>query len=233
MDRSRLDRHPFARRALVRRAFEQRIFAALIVAVLLPTTGCGRLLATAIYAWNGGNFVEAEFDGLESKRVVIVCRPPTSLGFRYPHADRQLARRIGSLLALNVDDIEIVNYRDVDNWADEGDGEDFRDLAQAVEADMVVHIDLLDFELNKGPTLYQGRAEVEISVYDMANDDAPVWEKSLGEFVFPAVGGLPTADKSSKQFQKQYLEVLSDRIARNFYRHDPSFDFALDSTAHR
>jgi len=223
MDCSRLDPHPFARRA----------FAALIVAILLPTTGCGRLLATAIYAWNGGNFVDAEFEGLESKRVVVVCRPPTSLGFRYPHADRQLARRVGNLLTLNVDDIEIVNHRDVDNWADEGDGEDFRDLAKAVEADMVVHIDLIDFDLNKGPTLYQGRAEVEISVYDMANDDAPVWEKSLGEFVFPAVGGLPTADKSSKQFRKQYLEVLSDRIARNFYRYDPSFDFALDSTAHR
>ncbi len=220
MDRSRLD---LSTRWLI---------VALLVTTLLPSTGCGRVLATMVYAWNGGNTEPADFAGLESKRVVVLCRPPSSLGFRHPHVDRQLARLVSDLLAERVGDIEVVDHKQVDHWADAGDADDFRDLAKSVDAEMVVHIELEDFDLNKGSTLYQGRSEVNISVYDMENDGKKVWEESLGEIIFPATGGIPTAEKSPKQFRKQYLAVLSQRIARHFYEHDPYFDFALDSTAH-
>ena len=60
-------------------------------------------------------------------------------------------------------DIDVVNPREVDNWVDESDWGDFKELAQAVHADKVVYIELNDFELYKGKTLYQGQADVTVT----------------------------------------------------------------------
>jgi len=211
----------------------QKVAMLLLAAALVPAAGCVHALATAAYVWNGGNLVDAEYDGLVGKRAVVVCRPPASLGFRYPHVDRDLARRVSYLLEINVKDVDVVDQREVDNWIDEDDVENFKDLAKAVNADVVVLLDLEEFSLTKGPTLYQGMAEVTLSVYDMQNNGKLVWEKELGENRFPSVGGVPTADKTQDQFREQYLTVLSERFARHFYKHEAHLDFALDATAQR
>ena len=44
-------------------------------------------------------------------------------------------------------------------------------LGRAVKATRIVYIELDDFDLFKGKTLYQGRAEVTISVYDMEDGE--------------------------------------------------------------
>lgn len=219
--------------ARVRPTGWQRVVLLLLAASLVPAAGCVHALATAAYVWNGGNLVDAEYNGLVGKRVVVVCRPPASLGFRYPHVDRELAQRVAQLLATNVREIDVVDQKEVDNWIDADDVENFKDLAKSVDADVVVLLDLEDFSLNKGPTLYQGMADVTLSVYDMQDNGKLVWEKELGENRFPSVGGVPTADKTQDQFREQYLMVLSERFARYFYKHEAHLDFALDATAQR
>jgi hypothetical protein len=46
--------------------------------VCLPLAGCAKVLATAVYVIKGTN-VEAEYDGLQEKRVAVVCRQLASL----------------------------------------------------------------------------------------------------------------------------------------------------------
>ena len=99
----------------------------------------------------------AECEALEGQRVVVVCRPPSSHEYRYAGASRSVAKRVSELLVKNVKRIDVVNPREVDNWVDESDWGDFRELAKAVHADKVVYIELDDFELYKGKTLYQGK----------------------------------------------------------------------------
>jgi len=205
----------------------------LTAALLSATAGCAQMIATVAYVWNGGNYVDADYRGLEHRRVVVICVPPSSLSFRYPHADRQLARRVGSLLEMNVKGIDLVDAKEVDNWVDEDDERDVRELAKAVDADMVVRIQLEDFDLHKGQTLFQGRADVILSVYDMSDGGRLAWEKELPEVLYPANSGVPTVDKSQDQFRRQFTRVLSEQIARHFYRHDPHFDFAIDATSIR
>ena len=132
-----------------------------------PPSGCPALLATGIYVLEGGNMVPAECEALEGQRVVVMCRPPSSHEYRHAGASRNISQRVSELLVENVKDIDVVNPREVDNWVDESDWGDFRELAEAVRADMVVHIELDDFDLYKGKTLYQGRADVTVTVYDM------------------------------------------------------------------
>ena len=126
MDRSRACRyatHPVA--ALL-----------LAVATLLPSSGCPAVLATGMYVWQGGNLVPAECDALDGQRVVVVCRPPSSHEYRYAGASRSVAQSVSELLVKNVKTIDVVNPREVDNWVDESDWGDFRELAEAVNADM-------------------------------------------------------------------------------------------------
>ena len=207
---------------------------ALGLAALLPSTGClHQILATGIYVAQGGNLVPAECDALKGHRVVVFCRPPSSAEYSHAGASREIAKRVSSFLAQNVDGIDIVDPREVDNWLDENDSDDWRALGEAVEADRVVRIELDHFDLFKGKTLYQGNADVTVAVYDMADRGALLWDRPMGEVLFPVNSGIPAQDKPERQFQREFIEVLAGKIARNFYAHDPHADFAIDALANR
>jgi hypothetical protein len=205
----------------------------LAATMLLSAGGCPSLLATGIYVWEGGNWAPAECEELEGKRVVVMCRPPSSHEYRHAGASRAIAQRVSELLAENVDDIDVVNPREVDNWVDESDWGDFRELAEAVRADLVLHVELDDFDLYKGKTLYQGKANVTVTVYDMGDHSKLVWEKQLGEILYPVNSGIPAQDKPVQQFEREFVQIVADRIGINFYKHDPHGDFAMDAMANR
>jgi hypothetical protein len=220
------------------RAFPSRIahmpWAPLAVLALgvAASTGCiHSLIATGIYVWQGGDVVPAQCDALEKQRVVVVCRPPASHEYRNAGASRAIGARVTAMLDKNVKGIEVVSPKEVDNWIDEQDWENFRDLGRAVKASRVVSIELDDFNLYKGKTLYQGSAHVTISVYDMDNKGKLVWDRRLGEVLFPRNSGIPAADKSVQEFERQFVEVISTQIAEHFYKHNPNASFALDAVA--
>jgi hypothetical protein len=211
----------------------QLLVLLLVSATLISASGCPALLATGVYLWDGGNLTPAECDALKHHRVVVLCKPPSSNEYRNAGASRAIAQRVSELLVKNVKDIDVVNPREVDKWVDESDWGDFRELAKAVHADKVVHIELEDFELYKGKTLYQGRADVTLSVYDVKNHNRIVWDKHLGEVLYPVNSGIPAQDKPVQQFEREFVDIVANRVATNFYRHDPNEDFAMDAMANR
>ncbi|MCA9238190.1 MAG: hypothetical protein KDA44_22110 [Planctomycetales bacterium] len=209
---------------------------ALVAALLLTVTGTGcvhQIIATGIYLWQGGNVVPADCDVLEGQRVVVVCRPPSSQEYRHAGAARSIGERVAKLLEINVKKIDVVSQSEVDNWVDEQDWENFKDLGRSVKANRVVYIELDDFELYKGKTLYQGDADVTVSVYDMDNKGKLMWDKPLGQVLFPRNSGIPAADKPVQAFQRQFVDVVSIQIAQHFYEHNPNTDFALDAVANQ
>jgi hypothetical protein len=211
-----------------------RLLAALLAAVLLfEASGCASILATSMYVLQGGNLVPAECDALRGKRVVVLCRPPSSHEYRHAGASQAISQRVSELLVENVKGIDVVNPREVDNWIDESDWGDFRELAEAVRADLVVHIELDEFELYKGKTLYQGQADVAVSVYDMRDHSRLVWERQIGELLYPTNSGIPAQDKPVQQFEREFVEIVADQVAMNFYKHDPTASFAMDARANR
>jgi hypothetical protein len=211
-----------------------QVLAVLLAAlILIPTGGCAAIMATGIYVWEGGNTAPAECDALKGHRVVVLCKPPSSSEFRHAGASRSIAQRVSELLVKNIKDIDVVNPREVDKWVDESDWGDFRELAQAVHADTVLHVELEDFDLYKGKTLYQGRAMVKVTVYDVRNRNKVVWDHDLGEVLYPVNSGIPAQDKPVQQFEREFVQIIADRIATNFYKHDPNASFAMDAMANR
>ncbi len=206
--------------------------AVLLVAACAASMGClPSLVATGIYMWNGGNVIPAEFDGLAQQRVVVLCRPPASYEYRNAGAARAIGAAVSVMLEKNVKKIDMVSSREVDNWVDEQDWENFKDLGRAVKANRVVYIELDDFDLYKGSTLYQGRADVNISVFDMDAGGKLLWERRLGEVLFPKNSGIPAADKPAQVFEDQFVRIVAQQIAEHFYKHNPNAGFALDAVA--
>ena len=205
----------------------------LAAAMLVTSGGCASVLATGIYVLQGGNMVPPECEALEGQRVVVMCRPPSSHEYRHAGASRAISTRVSELLVENVKGIDVVNPREVDNWVDESDWGDFRELAKAVHADKVVYVELASFDLYKGKTLYQGRADVQLTVYDMKQRSNEIWSKPVGEVLYPVNSGIPAQDKPVQQFEREFVEIIADRVAQNFYKHDPNANFADDALANR
>jgi uncharacterized protein YbjQ (UPF0145 family) len=200
----------------------------LACALVLPQTGCVRALATAFYIIKGTN-VDAEFDGLKDKKVAVVCKPPLQYSFTNSNVANDLAKKVGDLLAARVRKIEVIDHDEVAEWVDENSLEEFTEIGKALKADMVVGVELDQFGLYQGQTLYQGTADVRIQVYDLAEDgSAPVFQKHLPGVRFPTNSGIPT-DRPEASFRMEFLNVLADQIGRHFYDHDNRGDFAGDT----
>ncbi|HEX7448334.1 MAG TPA: hypothetical protein VF306_12355 [Pirellulales bacterium] len=192
----------------------------LLAASLALQFGCTKALVTAAYLIKGTND-PAEFDELKDKRVAVVCRSQTDLGFEAAGVDKQLALAVGELLRTRGRHIKVIDQREVDNWIDENAWEDFSDIGRALEdCDMVVGIDLLSFSLYQGQTLYQGNAEVKLIVCDMSHGGKPAWEKSMNAVVYPLNHGRPAQDEPPAQFRRKYVDVLAKEISQHFYPHD-------------
>ncbi len=196
--------------------------------VLLGTAGCTQALFTAAYLIRGTDD-PAEFNGLEEKRVVVVCRAPATMNPDHALATEALARRLSQLLRRRVRGIKVVPPEKVAKWTDENAWDEFTEVGEALGAEMVVGIDLLDFSLYRSSTVYQGRADIAVAVYDMTRDGEIVFEKAPLRVLYPSTG-IPTTVPRT-QFRRVVVNVIAEDIGKLFYPHDRTADFARDGTA--
>jgi hypothetical protein len=199
-----------------------------VVATVLLTacSGCSTLL-TAAYLIMPED-VPAEFKGLKGKHVAVVCKPIVELEFADAGSARELAGTVGALLERNVRKARVIGQQEVARWIDENAWVDYQTVGKSLDADMVVGIDLEEFRLHEGSTLYRGRATVHVRVYDIAAKKV-VFEKRFDDFAFPNDSAIPTTDRSEPQFRGMFLQILAGKIARSFHAYDSRTSFAEES----
>jgi hypothetical protein len=201
-------------------------FGAILTTALLG--GCN-VLSVAAFIIHDDN-TPAEYNGLVGKRIAVVCRPACQLQYADASAAPDLAALVGTLLAKNVKKCSIVSPSEVAMWADANNWDSYAEIGHAMKADIVVGLDLENFGLYEGPTLYQGRADIHIWVYDMKTGARqPIWNKKLPQILYPPTAAVSVSDKSEDAFRRDYLGVLSEHIARTFYEHERLVDFATDA----
>lgn len=198
------------------------------VAMLAPLTGCMQLLLTGAFIFKGME-TPPEFEGLSGSKTAVVCRPLVELQYSSSDAADQVAREVGVLLREKVKKVNIVNPQKVEQWVDEHEWESFSEVGKATKADYVIGIELEEFSLYQGQTIFQGRARVHVTVHDMKKSGDVVYEKSLPSIVYPPSAGVPTGEWTEEQFRRQFTHVVADQIGRSFYPWDHRDDAALDS----
>jgi hypothetical protein len=195
----------------------------------LPAMGCIGALAQGLYLFHGEK-VPAQFEGLEGKRVAVVCLSNTAAAGPGSEAD-VVARLVSNLLEREVEEIDMVHQDEVYDWMDNNnwDQTDYRPVGRGVKADMVVAVEISGFRLYEGSTLYKGRASVTVSVLDMAKDGQVVFRREMPDFTFPSNAGHHTADTTEARFRRMFLHQIATRVARHFYEFDLVETFATDA----
>jgi len=201
--------------------------------VLLATMfnlGCIGLTAQLLHAINGGHKIKAKYPGLEGKRVAVVCVSNTS-SYGPNSVGRMLEREVVSILRENGDDIDVSHQDEVADWIDNNDWDqmDYREIGRGVGVDMVLAIDLSGISLHEGRTLYRGRADAAVTVYDMTDDGKIAFREEIDDFVFPRNGPRPTTELSEGRFRHLFVVVLAQQIAKHFYDYHIEDDFATDA----
>jgi len=175
----------------------------LLAAVLLTAgSGCSTLL-TAAYVLMPED-TPAEFAGLKGKHVAVVCKPIIELEFADAGSGRQLASVVGSLLQQNVRKARVIDQQEVARWIDEHAWVDYPTVGKALDADMVVGIDLEEFRLHEGTTLYRGRATIHVRVFDVA----------AGKVVFEIVGVPEELAREAFRLAAAKLPLRTTFVAR-------------------
>ncbi|RMF43701.1 MAG: hypothetical protein D6753_04450 [Planctomycetota bacterium] len=201
----------------------------MISALMIGSTGCVGLVANMLHTIYGNN-VPAEYDGLQGQRVAVLCRTDTGLG--NDATTSILSSGIYAALSMNVKDIEMVRQTEVDQWLDAHawDDSDYVEIGKGVHADRLVLVEVLNMSLNNGQTLYQGRANITVTVYEIPSGKL-AFRKQMPEFVFPGNGGMPVTETTESKFRSFFLSVITRRVAGLFYPVDATADVALDATA--
>jgi hypothetical protein len=210
-----------------------RILPVLALIVMIASlSGCASFISAGAWIVKGHN-VKPEYAGLKGKKVAVVCRPLAQLEYSAGNASTELARVVGMLLDKRVNRVKVIESDRVAEWTDEHNWEEFTEIGEALNADMVLGIDMREFGLYQGMTLYQGHANVSVAVYDMRDGGKIVYQKSLPRSVYPPNTGIPTSERTDDEFRRQYIGILADEIGRHFYEHDAMANFAQDTDALR
>lgn len=202
----------------------------LLVAALTGASGCVNLASNLMYAF-GKNKTPAEYDGFKGKKVAIVCG--NEGGLSSDATSTLLSRYLEALLSKNVKDITIIKQDKVDKWLDTNgwSESDYQEIGKGVGADQVLAINMSNVTLRDGMTLYKGKADISVSVYDVADDGKVVYRKNYPDFEYPKIGGPTITDTSEARFNVLFLTVVSKRIATLFYEADPNEMFAMDAVS--
>lgn len=228
MDRTISLRNSVAARAIPRGAPAAWLCGLMILAAAC-SGGCAGPLATILYLTTGNN-TPAACKLLEEKKIAVVCRVPPNLEYRSGSAARDLASQVAKLLRINGKKMNVIEAKEIERFTDENNWEDPAEIGKAVDAEMVLVIELEEMSLFEHQTLYRGKANVVLKIHDMKEKEI-VWEDAPPQLLYPPNVGIPTTDRQTPQFQREFLGVIATEIAQKFCAYDSSATFAGDAAA--
>ena len=191
-----------------------------IVAVCLSTqSGCINFAAHMINTFKGHK-MKAEYDALSEKRVAIVCVSDSS-AYGPDVSAELISKAVRSKFQKEKLELELVPQSEIDNWLDNNwEDIDYVEIGKAVNAEKVLAIDLDNYSLHEGSTLYKGRATYNVRVFDMEQGGQVAFSRGPNEFQFPSNHGTPATTMSENQFQMVFVYELANDIAKYFYDYD-------------
>ena len=214
-------------RIILRVGFRCLALAA-VVALIIPSAGCIGMIVQAANLF-GMNDVPAEFNGLRGRRVAVVCQSP-QYSDQLEAATERLTDELERYLQGRVRRISFVARDEVNDRLESrsGDIPDFQRLGKAVDADAVLVVDINAFSTQDNQTIYQGKCDYSITVYDINNDEI-VFEKDNPEFAHPKRGGYQLTEMPPDKFHREFVKFVAADIGRFFHSNEFPEQFAKET----
>lgn len=202
--------------------------ALLLGTLLIGVTGCAHALGIMAVALKGDN-VDPPCMEMKGK-VCVVCRPRASTSYQYGDVSCELAKAVNTRISMGIKDfskkkkresITMIPQDDVEKYCDGMEAEsDFVEIGKSVGADQVIAIDLLSFNHVAGTNVWQGHADVNVSLIDVKTGNIVYQPDSMPEYVYPRNYVVPSTEKNEWNFQREYILMLGKYIAKVFVPHD-------------
>jgi len=199
----------------------------LLASALLAFPGCGAA-AQLMYVLKG-HAVQADFQGLEGKKIAVVCVSDASAYGPDP-LTYSISNAMSVKLARGLKDSTVVPVTKVEEWIDTNgwDERDFVALGKGVDVDAVVAVDIASYSIHEGTTLFKGRADVTATVYNIEKEGQVEHHYGPKIFEYPK-SGRPAIQTTDRQFEAMYLGQLVIHLSNQFCEHDHLDSFARDA----
>jgi len=199
------------------------------VLILVPLLASCNLLKPLVLIGEHTKKVSPEFDKLAGKRVaVLVWTQPATL-FDYPHVRFELATYIGDKLHAEMAQrnlgTQVVDPRDVEDFLQKNiDAQiDPYAVGRQFNADYVVYLELLEFQIRDAqtPQFLRGRIQASVSVHDIhaERESQRRYEMTPVQCVHPEDAPVPMTATNSPLIREATYRKFAEQVARKFYEH--------------
>jgi len=197
--------------------------------ILLATGGCN-LLASPMYALAADRTqkIQAEFEDLEGKDVCLWVWADESVSFSYPQVRLDVANHVRHAINQHInctftDPLAVHKFQRSDY---EADRLPMVEIGRKFDADMVMHIQLLEFRTHPygSDSLLQGHILAQCALYDCRGDlpvqsrDRELWSGRV-EVDFPEKHPLNPTEADVFYVRSATIQVFSQALAKKFYTH--------------
>ena len=190
-------------------------------------SGCGAM-SQLLYVVKGHQS-PAMYDGLNEKTVAVVCVSDQA-AYGRDTLTHTVAKYLNVQLSMGLKEAKIVSPGKIEAWLDENgwDEGNVEAMGQGIGAEMLVVVKIADYSIHDGATLFKGKADVEVDVYDIEKGAEMVFTNGPEYFEFPE-NGRPAIQTSERRFEAFYLTRLADKLSNLFLAHDEMESFAHDA----
>ena len=199
-----------------------RITAVILLVIGLTTVGCN-WIQLGFLLQEHKRTVPAEFSKLQDHRVLtLVWAEPETL-FDYPHVRWELSSFVGDKLRAEVSGVTLVDPVKVEDHIQKtlGADADPEHMGRQFEADMVVYLELTEFQIRdpEVPDLVQARIGASVAVYDLTADpDGPQYHELAPVHVTEPEGGAQIMPRANMLLIRQEAySKFAESVARKFY----------------
>lgn len=193
--------------------------AALAPLLLLSAAAAGCTVLQSAALLIKGTDTAAEFDGLEGKKVAVVCKMVDMVDLSNSSTARSLAEAICQRLKTNDKKIRVIEPQKVADLVDNKGLDDPVEIGRQLKAEKVLAVVIESFRVREGQTLFHGRSVMTVHVYDVATREEE-WHKEPPRAEYPSWGPTPAQDVGEGEFRNRFIASLADQIGEYFYPHD-------------
>lgn len=202
-----------------------RIVTLLLAPLAISVGGCSWLVPL-IFIGEHKERVPAEFDKLDGKLTAVVVWADQETLFDYPHVRMELSMHISDKMWSSMKKVRLVDSRKIEDYIQKNieTSVDPKAIGSAFDCDMVVYVELLDFQIRdrEAPDFVRGRIDAAVSVYDISTDpdESRRYELDDVETVFPEMQSLLFNDTNALVVRKETYEKFAETVARKFYKYE-------------
>ena len=193
------------------------MFAALTL-LAVAAAGCKTALTSGALLWSGYD-LPADFEGLQDKKVAVVCKSVQMEELNNTGMTRALSEALCERLKARNKKIKLIDPQKVTALMDEMGLDDPIEIGRQLKAEKVVAINIESFRVHEGQTLYRGHSTLSVHVYDVETKEED-WHKQPPQIEYPSYGPMPAQEMSEVEFRNNFIAVVAERIGRYFYPHD-------------